>query len=94
MARMQVTRRITRKGSKQLTDKERASQVASPTIPPENEGDDDEGEDDNDNDKREDKLFSDDSNADPDKGGHIDPDDNDPGGDSDPNENSSQSTDN
>ena len=44
MARTQVTRRITRKGSKQLTDKERASQVASPTIPPENKGDDDKGE--------------------------------------------------
>ena len=48
MARTQVTRRITRKGSKQLTDEERASQVASttipPKIPPENKGDDDEGE--------------------------------------------------
>ena len=35
---------MTRKGLKQLKDKERASQVASPTTPPENEGDDDEGE--------------------------------------------------
>ena len=43
-----MTKRITRKGSKQLTDEERASQVASRTIPPviahENKGDDDEGE--------------------------------------------------
>ena len=48
MARTHVTKRITRKGSKQLTDKERASQVASltipPVIPPKNKGDDDEGE--------------------------------------------------
>ena len=48
MARTHVTKRITRKGSKQLTDEERASQVASPTIPlkipPQNEGDNDEGE--------------------------------------------------
>ena len=36
---------MTRKGSKQLTDEERASQVASPTIPPESEGEDNEGED-------------------------------------------------
>ena len=40
MARSQATKRVTRKGSKQLTDEERASQVASPirspypTIPP------------------------------------------------------------
>ena len=40
MARSQKTKRVTRKGSKQLTDKERASQVASlirspsPTILP------------------------------------------------------------
>ena len=33
MARMQSTRRITRKGSKQLTDDKRASQVAS-QVPP------------------------------------------------------------
>ena len=40
MARSRATKRMTRKGSKQLTDDERASQVvsptrvASPTIPP------------------------------------------------------------
>ena len=34
MARSQATKRVTRKGSKQLTDKERASQVASPTRSP------------------------------------------------------------
>ena len=40
MARSQMTKRVTRKGPKQLTDEERASQVASPirspspTIPP------------------------------------------------------------
>ena len=40
MARSHKTKRLTRKGSKQLTDEERASQVASPirslspTIPP------------------------------------------------------------
>ena len=34
MARLQATKRVTRKGSKQLTDKERASQVASPTRSP------------------------------------------------------------
>ena len=40
MARSQKTKRVTRKGLKQLTDEERASQVASPirspslTIPP------------------------------------------------------------
>ena len=40
MAQSQATKRVTRKGSKQLTDEERASQVASPirspspTIPP------------------------------------------------------------
>ena len=45
MARTQATRRVTRKGSKQLIDEERASQVASPTIPPESEGEDNEGED-------------------------------------------------
>ena len=53
MARTHMTKRITRKGSKQLTDEERASQVASRTIPPviapviapEDEGDDNEGED-------------------------------------------------
>ena len=55
-----MTKKITRKGSKQLTDEERASQVASRTIPPvippviapvtapviapEDEGDDEEGE--------------------------------------------------
>ena len=48
MARTHVTKRITKKGSKQLTDEERASQVASltipPVIPPDKEGDDDEGE--------------------------------------------------
>ena len=48
MARTQVTKIITRKGSKQLTDEERASQVASlkipPVIPPENKGEDDKGE--------------------------------------------------
>ena len=32
MARTQSTRRITRKGSKQLTDDERASQVVDPLI--------------------------------------------------------------
>ena len=51
MARTQMTKRITRKGSKQLTDKERASQVASRTIPPviapENKGDDNKGEESN-----------------------------------------------
>ena len=31
---------VTRQGSKQLTDEERASQVASPTIPPESERED------------------------------------------------------
>ena len=36
-----------RKGSKQLTDEERASEGASPTIPPENKGDDNEGEESN-----------------------------------------------
>ena len=40
MARSQATKRVTRKGSKHLTDEERASQVASPTIPPESEGED------------------------------------------------------
>ena len=48
MALSQMTKRIIRKGSKQLTDEERASQVASRTIPPviapENKGDDDDGE--------------------------------------------------
>ena len=48
MARTHMTKRITRKGSKQLTDEERASQVASRTIPPviapEDKGDDDKGE--------------------------------------------------
>ena len=34
MARLQATRRMTRKGSKQLTDDKRASQVASPTLAP------------------------------------------------------------
>ena len=34
MARSQATKRVTRKGSKQLTDEERASQVASPTRSP------------------------------------------------------------
>ena len=34
MARLQKTKRVTRKGSKQLTDEERASQVASPTRSP------------------------------------------------------------
>ena len=34
MARSQKTKRVTRKGSKQLTDEERASQVASPTRSP------------------------------------------------------------
>ena len=34
MARSQATKRVTRKGSKQQTDKERASQVASPTRAP------------------------------------------------------------
>ena len=40
MAQSQATKRVTRKGSKHLTDKERASQIASPirspspTIPP------------------------------------------------------------
>ena len=50
-------------------------------------------ENDSDNDKREDNLFSDDSNANPDKGGYRDPDDNYPGGDSDPDKDYSQSTD-
>ena len=163
MALLKATKRVTRKGSKQLTDEERASQVASPTIPPESEGedngpgrspfftpevmrgvreaqkrrktitpeelaierdetrlslglipmvelrqmkadqkrsaerdkqranakgsaasnpleidnDDDENENDSNNDKREDDLFSDDSNANPDKGGYRDLDDND-----------------
>ena len=45
MARSQATKRVTRKGLKQLTDEERASQVASPTIPPESEGEDNESED-------------------------------------------------
>ena len=34
MARSQKTKRVTRKGSKQLIDEERASQVASPTRSP------------------------------------------------------------
>ena len=34
MARLQKTKRVTIKGSKQLTDEERASQVASPTRSP------------------------------------------------------------
>ena len=34
MAQSQATKRVTRKGSKQLTDKERASQVASLTRSP------------------------------------------------------------
>ena len=129
MARSQATKKVTRKGSKQLTDEERASQVASPirspspTIPPgeidETDPDDEdpgsraqefarqiaadeaqekraqmiandrkraerakqrantrgsavpeplENENDSDNDNRDDDLFSNDSNADPDKG--------------------------
>ena len=34
MARSQATGRMTRKGSKQLTDNERASQLAYPTLAP------------------------------------------------------------
>ena len=34
MAQLQATQRMTRKGSKQLTDDEIASQVASPTLAP------------------------------------------------------------
>ena len=176
MAQTQKTKRVTRKGSKQLTDKERASQVASPirslspTIPPgeidetltepgsraqafarqiaadeaqekranmteeersigiektrlslgmlqmaivrqmkaddikreetakhranirgtavpeplEIDDDAEENENNSDNDNREDDLFSNDSNSDPNKVGYRDPDDNDPVDDSDP----------
>ena len=65
--------------------------------------DTDENDNDSDNNNREDNLFSNDSNDDPDKGGYIDPDythgrdndpdDNDPGDDSDPDDNYTQSTD-
>ena len=63
------------------------------TEPLEIDDDDDENENDSDNNNREDDLFSDDSNADPDKGGYRDPDDNDPGDDRDPDDNYTQSTD-
>ena len=53
----------------------------------------DENENDSDNDNREDDLFSDDSNADPDKGGYRDPDENDPGDNSDPDDDYTQSND-
>ena len=67
-------------------DKHRADAKGSVADPLEIDNDDDEEENDNDNDKGEDKLFSDkelfsdESNADPDKGAYRDPDDNDPGG--------------
>ena len=71
-------------------DKQRANTKGSAASEPlKIDNDDAENENDSDNDKREDDLFSDDSNADPDKGGYRDPDDNDPddndpGDDSDP----------
>ena len=89
-------------------DKQRADAKGSIADPLEVDDDDYEEDNDNDNDKREDELFSNDSNADPDKGGYRasydnepydndpddnDPDDNDPGGDDDPDEDYSQSTD-
>ena len=68
-------------------DKQRANTKGSAASEPlEIDNDDDENENDSDNDKREDDLFSDDSNADPDKGGYRDPDDNDPSDNSDPDE--------
>ena len=72
-------------------DKQRADAKGSIADPLEVDDEDN----DNDNDKREDELFSDDSNADHDKGyrpiyandpDDNDPDDNDPGGDDDPDE--------
>ena len=75
-------------------EKQRADAKGSAASDPlEIDNDNDKNENDSNNDKRGDKLFSDDSNADPEKGGYRDPDDNDPGDNSDPNEDYSQSTD-
>ena len=75
-------------------DKQRANTKGSAASKPlEIDNDDDENENYSNNDKREYNLFSDDSNANPDKGGYRDPDDNDPGDDSDPEKDYSQSTD-
>ena len=75
-------------------DKQWADAKGSIADPLEVDDNDDEEDNDNDNEKRGDELFSDDSNADADKGyrpiyandpDDNDPDDNDPGGDDDPN---------
>ena len=83
-------------------DKQRADAKGSIADPLEVDDDNDEEDNENDNYRREEELFSVDSNADPDKGGYRaiyandpddnDPDDNDPGGDDDPDEDYSQST--
>ena len=59
-------------------DKQRANTKGSAASEPlEIDNDDDVNENDSDNNKRDDDLFSDDSNVNPDKGGYRDPNDND-----------------
>ena len=73
--------------------KQRANTRGSAVPEPlEIDDDADENENDSDNNNREDDLFSNDSNDDPDKGGYRDPDDNDPGDNSDPNDDYSELT--
>ena len=84
--------------------KQRANTRGSAVPEPlEIDNDTDENDNDSDNDNREDDLFSNDSNDDPDKGGYRDPhythgrdndpDDNNPGDDRDPDDDYTQSTD-
>ena len=74
--------------------KQRANNRGSAVPEPlEIDDDADENENDSDNDNREDDLFSNDSNDDPDKGGYRDPDDNDPGDNIELDDDYTQSTD-